>query len=194
MDTEFFTVDTGKLGVALLRVLLVLVFVSVTVYVALNPQLVSVERLRRWGYFGVFLMALVGSTTVILPIPHLAFTFTMGAVLIPVFAGFCGGLGDALGEIWGYLAGYAVEDLVDRWKVYPIVERWMAQNGELTIFLMGVVPMPLFDLAGIAAGAAAMPIWRFFVVTWVAKTIKAIVFAWAGFYGVPWLARLLGVG
>lgn len=177
----------------ILRVALVVFFVGFTAYIALNREKITFESLSGLGYLGAFLMAWIGSTTVLLPIPHLAFTFTMGSVLVPWWIGLCAGFGDSLGELWGYIAGYAVEDLVDRWKVYPKIEGWVRRNGMLTIFLMGVVPMPLFDMAGMAAGATGMPVWRFYLATWSGKTIKAIVVAWAGRYGIAWLADILGI-
>ena len=177
----------------ILRIALVVFFAGFTTYIALNREKITFDNLSGLGYFGVFLMAWIGSTTVLLPIPHLAFTFTMGSVLVPWWIGLSAGIGDSLGELWGYVAGYAVEDLVDRWKVYPKIEGWVRRNGMLTIFLMGVVPMPLFDMAGMAAGATGMPVWRFFLATWTGKTIKAIVVAWAGCYGIAWLAGLLGL-
>ncbi len=183
-----------KRFIVILRVLIVVVFVGFTGYIALNRDQITFERLSGLGYLGAFLMAWIGSTTVLLPIPHLAFTFTMGSLFVPWWIGLCAGFGDSLGELWGYLAGYAVEDLVDRWKIYPRIEAWVRKYGELVIFLMGIVPMPLFDMAGMAAGATGMPIWRFYLATWSAKTIKAIVFAWAGHYGIDWLAKVLGVG
>ena len=177
----------------ILRIALVVFFVGFTTYIALNREQITFERLSSLGYLGAFLMAWIGSTTVLLPIPHLAFTFTMGSVLVPWWIGLCAGFGDSLGELWGYIAGYAVEDLVDRWKVYPKIEGWVRKNGMLTVFLMGVVPMPLFDMAGMAAGATGMPVWRFYFATWSGKTIKAIVFAWAGRYGIAWLGEILGL-
>lgn len=178
----------------ILRIALVIFFVGFTAYIALNREQITFERLSSLGYLGAFLMAWIGSTTVLLPIPHLAFTFTMGSVLVPWWIGLCAGFGDSLGELWGYVAGYAVEDLVDRWKVYPRIEGWVLKHGMLTIFLMGVVPMPLFDMAGMAAGATGMPVWKFYLATLSGKTIKAIVMAWAGYYGIAWLGDLLGLG
>lgn len=179
----------------ILRIALVMFFVGFTTYIAFNREKITFESLSGLGYLGVFLMAWVGSTTVLLPIPHLAFTFTMGSVqaLVPWWIGLCAGFGDSLGELWGYLAGYAVEDLVDRWKVYPKIEGWVLRHGMLTIFLMGSVPMPLFDMAGMAAGATGMPVWKFYLATWSGKTLKAIVVAWAGRYSVAWIADLLGL-
>lgn len=180
-----------KVRKTILRIVLVVFFVGFTTYIALNREKITFESLSGLGYLGVFLMAWAGSTTVLLPIPHLAFTFTMGSVLVPWWIGLCAGFGDSLGELWGYLAGYAVEDLVDRWKVYPKIEGWVRRHGMLTIFLMGAVPMPLFDMAGMAAGAAGMPVWKFYLATWSGKTFKAIVVAWAGRYSIAWIADLL---
>lgn len=176
-----------------LRILLVAFFVGFTTFIAINREKITFESLSGLGYPGVFLMAWIGSTTVLLPIPHLAFTFTMGSILVPWWIGVCAGFGDSLGELWGYLAGYAVEDLVDRWKVYPRIEGWVRRHGMLTIFLMGSVPMPLFDMAGMAAGATGMPVWKFYLSTWSGKTLKAIVVAWAGRYSITWIANLLGL-
>ncbi len=177
----------------ILRIVLIVFFVGFTLFIAINRQNITFEKLSALGYLGVFLMAWIGSTTVLLPIPHLAFTFTMGSVLVPWWIGLCAGFGDSLGELWGYIAGYAVEDLVDRWKVYPKIEGWVREHGMVTIFLMGAVPMPLFDMAGMAAGATGMPVWKFYLATWSGKTFKAIVVAWAGYYGIAWLAKLLGL-
>jgi uncharacterized membrane protein YdjX (TVP38/TMEM64 family) len=184
-----------KMRKTILRVALVVFFVGFTAYIGLNREKITFESLRGLGYLGVFLMAWIGSTTVLLPIPHLAFTFTMGSVptLVPWLIGLSAGFGDSLGELWGYLAGYAVEDLVDRWRVYPKIEGWVREHGMLTIFLMGAVPMPLFDMAGMAAGATEMPVWKFYLATWSGKTIKAIVVAWAGRYSIAWIANLLGL-
>jgi uncharacterized membrane protein YdjX (TVP38/TMEM64 family) len=181
-----------KVRKTVLRIALVAFFVGFTIYIAFNRDKITFESLSGLGYLGVFLMAWIGSTTVLLPIPHLAFTFTMGSVLVPWWVGLCAGFGDSLGELWGYVAGYAVEDLVDRWKVYPTIEGWVRRHGLLTIFLMGSVPMPLFDMAGMAAGATGMPVWKFYLATWSGKTLKAIVVAWAGHYGIAWIANLLG--
>ena len=143
------------------------------------------------GYAGVFLMALIGSSTILLPIPHLAFTFTMGAVLNPWLTGLSAGLGDALGEITGYIAGYAAEDMMTENKLYLKLKRYMERNGDVTIFVLSLFPVPFFDLAAMAGGLVGYPLWRFMIATWTGKTIKAIVAAWAGYVGVVWVAEFL---
>ncbi len=172
----------------------VLIFlVSSTTIIALNRDKLQVSRFRDMGYLGVFLMAWIGSSTVLLPIPHLAFTFTMGAVLNPWLLGLSGGIGDALGELTGYAAGYAVEEAVDNMRLYKKLREWMERNGDLTIFVLSLFPVPFFDLAAMAGGIVGYPLWRFMLSTWAGKTIKAIVAAWAGYYGIGWVANLLRV-
>jgi len=176
-----------------LKLAIVIALALFTLLVALNMNRLDVNWFRALGYPGVFLLALLGSSTVLLPIPHLAFTFTMGAVLNPWLVGLTGGIGDGLGEITGYAAGYAIEDLAERSRLYQKLEQWMRRNGDLTIFTLSLFPVPFFDLAAMAGGVVEYPLWRFMLATWAGKTIKAVVAAWAGYYGISWIAGLLGL-
>jgi len=176
-----------------LQVVIAVFLVGSTVIIALNRDKLSIERFRALGYLGVFLLAWIGSSTVLLPIPHLAFTFTMGAVLNPWVIGLYAGVGDALGELTGYIAGYAVEEEVENSRLYKRLKAWMERNGDLTIFVLSLFPVPFFDLAAMAGGIVGYPLWRFMLATWAGKTIKAIVAAWAGHYGIEWIANLLGI-
>ncbi len=167
-----------------------LVFMSVVI---LNRDKLEVSRFRALGYPGVFLLALIGSATVLLPIPHLAFTFTMGAVLNPWLIGLAAGVGDMIGEFTGYLAGYALEEAVSKSRLYQTLERWMRYNGDLTIFVLSALPIPFFDLAAMAGGVVGYPLKHFALATLAGKTFKALLAAWAGHFGVAWVARWLGV-
>lgn len=175
-----------------LKVAIFVFLTALMLTVALNRDKLQVERFRRLGYLGVFLMAVIGSSTIVLPIPHLAFTFTMGAVLNPWLAGLSAGFGDGIGEITGYMAGYALEDVAEQTKLYKRLDSWMQRNGDLTIFVLSLFPVPFFDLAAMAGGASGYPLWRFMLATWSGKTIKAIVAAWSGYYGIAWIAELIG--
>jgi uncharacterized membrane protein YdjX (TVP38/TMEM64 family) len=185
--------SADKLRHRLFQAAVLIFLIGSTTIIALNRDKLQISRFREMGYLGVFLMAWIGSSTVLLPIPHLAFTFTMGAVLNPWLLGFSGGIGDALGELTGYAAGYAVEEEVNNMKLYKKLRGWMERNGDLTIFVLSLFPVPFFDLAAMAGGIVGYPLWRFMLSTWAGKTIKAIVAAWAGYYGIGWVANLLRV-
>lgn len=156
----------------------VLLAVVVTLVIALFRD--ELARFERYGYPGVFFISLLGNATVILPAPSLAVVFGMGGVLNPLFVGLVAGVGEALGELTGYLAGYGGRAVVEDWKMYERLERWMQRNGSATIFVLSAIPNPVFDLAGIAAGALRFPLTHFLLSCWAGKTIKTIAFAFIG--------------
>jgi membrane protein YqaA with SNARE-associated domain len=149
------------------------------------------RSLAGYGYVAVFVVGLISNATVILPIPGLAVSSLMGGVFNPWLVGLAGGMGQALGELSGYMVGYSGQRLVDGDSPYRLLSSWMRRHGAVTIFLLALVPNPLFDLGGIAAGAFRFPIWKFLVSCAVGKVIKNTAFALAGYYGADALLRFL---
>jgi membrane protein YqaA with SNARE-associated domain len=172
-----------------LRLLAFLIVIAVTVAGVLWRD--RLGRFVAYGYPGIFLISLVGSATVIFPLPSLALVFALGRVLNPVLVGMAAGLGEALGELTGYLAGYSGQAVIENREIYDRLHGWMRQYGLATIFCLSVIPNPFFDLTGIAAGALRFPIGYFFLSCWLGKTIKTIVFALAGAHSFFLLGRFL---
>jgi membrane protein YqaA with SNARE-associated domain len=139
-----------------------------------------VQNFARYGYPGIFVISLLGNATVILPAPSLAIVSVAGSVLNPYLVGLFAGAGSALGELTGYLAGYSGQAAVPDTEQYNRIVNWMRRYGLWVIFVLSVIPNPLFDLAGIAAGALKVPVHRFLLVCWLGKTIKTTVFALGG--------------
>jgi membrane protein DedA with SNARE-associated domain len=151
----------------------------------------DLTELRKWGYAGVFFLAMAGSATLVLPTPANLAVFSGGVVLDPVFGipapllvGLVAGLGDAIGEFSGYGIGYAGTDLIKNQRTYRTFERWMRTRGMLTIFLLCTFPNPFFDLAGAAAGATRMPAHRFFIAALGGKIIKDLFLAYGGTFSI----------
>ena len=118
--------------------------------------------LGAYGYPGLFLLNLLSSATLILPAPGLALALAAGATLNPYFVGLAVGSGSTLGELTGYIAGasgrgHGGETIPN----YPRVRGWMAKYGLWVIFVLSIVPNPIFDVAGIVAGAMHIPVWKF---------------------------------
>jgi len=147
------------------------------------------KELERYGYAAVFLVGLVSNATLILPVPGLAVSSVMGGVFNPWIVGVVGGVGQALGELTGYLAGYSGQTLVDGNPTYNRLTRWMQRYGALTIFVLAIIPNPVFDLGGMAAGTLRFPLWKFLASCTAGKVIKNIAFALAGYYGISLLLR-----
>jgi membrane protein YqaA with SNARE-associated domain len=169
-------------------VALVLVIAITVTIVRLSNQ---IQRFRAYGYPGVFVVSLLGNATVILPAPSLAVVFAMGGVLHPLLVGLCAGPGEALGELTGYLAGYGGRAVIENRGMYDRLEHWMRRHGGWTVFVLSVIPNPVFDLAGISAGALRYPLWRFLLFCWIGKTIKTVAFAYAGAYSISFMERFL---
>lgn len=168
------------------------ILLSVAISLSILTWYGRIGALRQYGYLGVFLISLMGNATVILPAPSLAAVFTIGAVLNPVGVGLAAGAGEALGELTGFLAGYGGRAVVEDGAAFQRLERWVRQYGLLVIFLLSVIPNPLFDLAGIAAGMLRFSLWQFLLTCWAGKTLKTVAFALAGAHSVGFLLHILG--
>ncbi|MBN1401755.1 MAG: VTT domain-containing protein [Anaerolineae bacterium] len=148
--------------------------------------------LRGYGYLGVFFIAVLGNATVFFPVPGLAAVFAGGSVLNPTLVGLIAGVGEPLGELSGYLAGYGGSAVVEDRLRYERLRGWMERRGFLTIFVLSAIPNPIFDLAGVTAGILRFPISRFLLACWLGKTLKAFVVAYLGSVSLPWLLDLIG--
>ncbi|MBN1954009.1 MAG: VTT domain-containing protein [Anaerolineae bacterium] len=143
-----------------------------------------IQELASFGYLAVFIVGLVSNATVILPLPGLAVSSLMGGVFDPWLVGIVGGIGQGLGELSGYMVGYSSQKLVDRGSTYEFIYTRMQRYGMLAIFVLALVPNPLFDMGGIAAGALRFPVWKFLVACIAGKIIKNVLFAWGGYLGL----------
>ncbi len=139
-----------------------------------------IHELEALGYPGIFLVSLLSNASLILPVPGVLFTSAMGAIFNPFWVAIAAGVGSALGELSGYLAGYSGQKVVTRTQLHEQLENWMRRYGDVTVLVLAIVPNPLFDVAGILAGGLKMPLWRFLLWCWLGKTIKMLLFAYGG--------------
>ena len=140
----------------------------------------EIVKLKAWGYGGVFIINVLGNATVLFPIPSLAINFAGGSVLNPFVVGLVAGVAEPIGELTGYLAGYGGSAMFETKPRYARVKGWMQRRGFLTVFVLSAIPNPLFDMAGMAAGALRFPLWKFLISCWLGKTLKATVIALLG--------------
>lgn len=173
----------------LARILAIVLVVGLTVYLFSIRD--RAADLARYGYPGVFLLSLVTNATLLLPMPGVAITFAAGAIFNPYLVALAAGLGSTLGELTGYLAGFSGQAVLERTDLYERLEGLTARYGPAVVFLLALIPNPVFDLAGASAGAMRMPVGRFLVWTWLGKTLKMLAFAVAGATSAPWLIQLL---
>ncbi len=149
--------------------------------------------MQNAGYAGALVINLIGSATVLIPVPGLAVVCGASAeqaALNPFLLGLAGGVGSSVGELSGYLAGYTGRSLLERSRHYARIHGWVRRYGGLPLFVLSVVPNPVFDVAGIAAGSLGYSVRRFLFYVLAGKLVKYVAVVYACRSGIDWLVGL----
>lgn len=156
---------------------------------------------HTFGYAGVFLASLIGSASVILPLPSFAFVFAAGSLLNPMAVGILAGIGAAIGELTGYGVGYGIsygikyrEKRRKKERIKILHNKWFRIANKLAkkrsmfviIFIFAATPLP-DDIIGIICGSIKYDVKKFFIATLIGKIMLSLILAYAGFYGIDWL-------
>jgi len=181
------TIRRTNLRLTIARLVALAFVIAISVYIfSIRDQ---AQELARFGYPGIFLLSILANATVLLPAPGVLFVFAMGAVFHPIGVAVAAGLGAALGELSGYLAGFSGQAIVENAQVYNRLRGWMERHkvlSYLAVLTLAFIPNPLFDLAGVSAGALKMPIPVFLLFCAIGKILKMLLFAYAGASSLNW--------
>jgi uncharacterized membrane protein YdjX (TVP38/TMEM64 family) len=161
-----------------IRIIAFVLVVGVTVVLFIYRD--QVGKFEALGYPGIFLISMLSNATIILPVPGIIVTSAMGTIFNPFWVAVAAGSGATVGEISGYLLGFSGQGVIENRVWYDRICNWMRKYGDITVFLLALIPNPLFDIAGLVAGALKLPLWRFLIWTLLGKTIKMMAFAFGG--------------
>ena len=101
----------------ILRIISLLAVVAISIWIySIRDQ---ASELAAFGYPGIFIISILANATVLLPAPGVAVVFTMGGILNPFFLGIVAGIGSAIGELSGYMAGYSGQAVIEIAKFIP---------------------------------------------------------------------------
>lgn len=172
-----------------LLTLLLVIAITVGIFLVYGRHPERLAELKNYAYWGAFLISLFGNAAVILAAPILPILATIGVVLYPdtgplgpIIVGLVGGVGAAIGEMTGYMLGYSGRGIVERVKLYNRLVERLRRWGALAIFILSIVPF-FFDLVGIAAGVLRFPLWKFFILCWLGRTILYVGIVLAAAWG-----------
>ena len=170
--------------------LILAVGLSLAIVWLTNQYQQELRNLGDYGYLGLFVISIIGNATLIIPAPVFVVACAAGVIYGPIGVGLVAGLGSALGELTGYMAGAGGKALIPQGRRYEQLYYFMQRHGMLAIFLLGAIPNPIFDVGGIIAGALRMKGWKFIVAAWAGKAIRLGITAWACQSGLPLLQQL----
>ncbi|MEM3402720.1 MAG: VTT domain-containing protein [Candidatus Hadarchaeales archaeon] len=145
------------------------------------------EAFIALGYPGAFFLGLLGSATIIVPVPTTVALLTMATLQVfdPTLLAVAFGIGAAVGELTGYMVGYAGRRFVG--KKYAgkmeasakIFERY----GAPAVFIFALTPLP-DDLLFIPLGLSRCPLLKIFAAAVAGKLCMALIIAhFGGFIG-----------
>lgn len=142
-------------------------------------------RLSRYGYAGIFIACFAANSTVFLPAPSSTIVLIAAGLYSPLHVGIIGGLGASAGEVLGYSAGFSGREVVARSALDQQVQEYVGRYGIWAVLVFAFVPLPLFDLVGVTAGALHMSFPRFLLPCLIGKTLKMLAYAYVGAETLP---------
>ena len=158
-----------------------------------------VHDLGAYGYVGAFLISILGGATIIVPVPMLAVVFALGRVMEYTWlVGIANGLGETVGALTIYMTGYGGGSALYNHthgrlqSSYEKLMQLMERRGWLILFVLAAVLNPFFYPAALAAGALRFGAKRYLLITCAGKIIKGLTVAYAGYWGLRGLLRMLG--
>ena len=150
----------------------------------------TISDIGAVGYPGVFFLSLLSSGGFIFPVPGVATACALSLTLVPAFVGTLNGVGETIGEMTGYAVGYGSRGAIERRRFYIKAKEWMERRGTLVLFVLSIVPNPIFDFVGIAAGSTRFPFRRFVITVFTGKILKGLIVSYSCSFGVsllPWV-------
>ncbi|MEM2912006.1 MAG: VTT domain-containing protein [Candidatus Bathyarchaeia archaeon] len=161
----------------------------------------------QYGYFGVFLMSLLGSMSIFFPIPYTVILFTLGYVgtFNPLLIALASGVGSALGEFSGYMLGLGGRKIIGekRKRKMDFFLKVFGKFGPVTIFLFALLPLP-DDLIFIPLGVMRYSLLKALIFALIGKLCMSLIIVYSAgpireiiqqIFGVEsdWVSALIGM-
>jgi len=173
--------------------------ISLTVTIVLSVLIILhrsyIDQIAEWGYVGCFFINVLASGTLAMPGFGLVLTFTLGGVLNPAIVGAVAGIGEAIGAIGAYFTGYAGRGLFrdSNSNLYLRFSNILDRHGSKAVFLIASLITPIYYPFAVFVGMVRFGWLRFFFATWAGRTIKNMMLAYLGYYGLRSILRWLGL-
>ncbi len=182
----------------------------------------EIRQLGAYGYAGVFVVGVLCGVSIIpAPTLVMVFTLggVLNPWIVGLVAGLGGGIGGISVYLTGAGVETVWSRLRTREKAYegglgqtfdivrPVESRvwtkgevyynkllkWIGgKGGYWTLFISAALIISPYYFAGLAAGSCRMGLWKFFLISWAGKTIRYMMVAYAGYYGLNVLLKWIG--
>ena len=156
----------------------------------------------QYGYLGIFLISLLGATSIFVPIPYTVVIFILGGlqdivgnwVFEPLWIAVAAGAGAAIGEFSGYLLGVGGRKVIgDKYKKkMDFLTKLFKKYGPIAIFIFALTPLP-DDLLFIPLGVMRYSLLRAFIPAILGKFFSNLIIAYSGRLSLEIVKSLFGL-
>ena len=163
------------------KVAAVVVFLAINLALFLAP--IDYTLLGALAYPGAFLLTLVANAAIVVPVPYVPIIVHIAATApIPALVVLAAASGSALGECVAFAVGRVETDLFAGHAWFERIRSFFSHPWRAAIFLfLFAVPLsPVFDVAGLGAGALGVPFRTFLVAVWLGRLVRFAIIAAIG--------------
>ena len=165
----------------------------------LGTLVAQIPEWAQWfqhlGYFGIFLLSLVGAMSIFVPIPYTVVIFWLGASSQwdPFLLMIAGGFGAAIGELSGYILGYYGRRIIsqERLRKMNYLIKAFGRYLPIAIFFFAFTPLP-DDLLIIPLGILKYKLFKVFIPSLLGKLIMVFTLAHLGRIGANFILLIFG--
>jgi len=133
----------------------------------------------QFGFFGVFLVSLIGTMAIVVPIPYTLVILLLGIEgWDPLLLTIAGGSGSAIGELAGYMLGYYGRRIIseERQRKMGYLLKLFGKYTPITVFVFALTPLP-DDLLFIPLGILRYSLIKAFIPALAGKVLMVYILA-----------------
>ncbi len=142
------------------------------------------RELQNFGLLGIFLINFVSSATFFVSGPAFLTVIAGGFIYPPLLVALVSSLGASFGDMVAFFFGYSGRHLALhnlRKKIwFSVFEDVFKAYETIIILIFAIVPNPFFDAVGLFAGIFGMNYFKFFIIMFIGRFIRFILFAFLG--------------
>lgn len=144
------------------------------------------SSLAQMGYFGIFVLSAIGTSSIFLNAAYYSLVYAMGATPIynPILVIISSSMGASLGNFVNYFIGYGARKIILKTKYvkyFKFAPKWFRKSSFLTIVLFTLTPLP-DDIVGIVAGSVKYKKTKFYLACLIGKLVQTSLLVYAGIY------------
>lgn len=146
----------------------------------------EIQDMATLGYIGLILSCAISNVTILIPSSSTLIVLAASTTLNPILCIICGGIGTSIGEQASYILGrvgrLGIDDQsIKEKKIFENVK----EHSFMTIFLFAFIPLPVFDIVGIASGVLKIRWLKYTIAAVIGKTLKFAMAVVGVFYILP---------